>query len=172
MSRPVLRHVVPAAKRGALLFAVWLAVTGAEPGGLVFGLAAAALATLVSLRTLPPAGGAIRPGRFAALWPGFILRSIRAGADVAWRALHPKLPVHPGWIELDTSLAEGPARTLLGAEISLLPGTLSAGTRNGRLRVHALDDRVDIEAALRAPQQGLETAFSRGGTQGGDVRDD
>lgn len=38
----------------------------------------------------------------------------------------------------DAGLSEG-GRVVLGAELSLMPGTLSAGTRRGRLLIHLLD---------------------------------
>ena len=63
----------------------------------------------------------------AALFIGFFLfESIRAGFDVAYRTLHPWMPVEPDFFDYAIRLPEGQPRTLLISIITLLPGTLSA----------------------------------------------
>lgn len=148
-------------RRLGVLAAVWLALTGAAPGALAIGAFALAGAAALSLALLPPGPHPVRVWRFAALLPGFVARSVQGGLDVAWRALHPKLPIRPGWIELPTKIEGGPARMIFGAEISLLPGTLSAGSEDGALYIHGLDAGRDIEASLRPREAGLARAFSQ-----------
>jgi multicomponent Na+:H+ antiporter subunit E len=48
------------------------------------------------------------------------------GLDVAWRALHPALPIEPQFQRFRLHLPEGQPRTLMVSVLSLMPGTLSA----------------------------------------------
>jgi multicomponent Na+:H+ antiporter subunit E len=137
------------AKRAGLFALAWLILTGAAPGGLAVGAAAAVAATAVSLKLLPPSPRRAKIWALIALIPGFLWRSVLGGADVAWRALHPKLPVRPGWIDYPVKLQDGTARAMFGAQTSLLPGTLSAGVEGGSMRIHCLEvsDRTRGELA-------------------------
>lgn len=148
-------------RRAVLMLGVWLIVSEFALSGLPFGLCAAIGAAAVSLRVLPPRPAGFAPLRFLILWPSFLGRSVMAGFDVARRAVSPGPPVLPGWVEHESALPEGPPRTLFGAEISLLPGTLSAGTRSGRLHVHALDMSQETEAQLETWEAELQRAFPR-----------
>lgn len=131
-----------------VLFAVlWIVLTGAYPGGLYFALPATLAATWASLKTLPPrdrSGSALAALRLAI---GFLWQSVFGGIDVARRAFDPRMPLAPGWRLVRTRLPEGGARVALASEISLLPGTLAAGSRGDDLLVHCLDTRQDVAAA-------------------------
>lgn len=124
-------------KRAILFAVVWLALTGAAPDALAFGLPAVAVSVWLSLQLLPPVG-AMRLVRLVLLVPGFVAGSLGGGLDVARRALSPRLVLRPGWVEHRTRLPGG-ARVALGGELSLMPGTLSAGCHDGSLLVHVLD---------------------------------
>jgi multicomponent Na+:H+ antiporter subunit E len=122
------------------LLLLWLALHGIQ--ALHFGVAAAALGTAAGLLAAP---GDPCPLRLLRL-PGFILyflyHSLRGGVDVAWRALHPGLPVAPCFVEHPLSLPAGPPRTLMVSLISLLPGSLCVEVDEARQRllVHLLDE--------------------------------
>ncbi len=137
---------VSAAKRGALLAAIWAGLVRGDAEGLVLGLLAVPVAVWLSLQLLPP----IRPLR---LWqllrmlPSFHLRSAAGGVDVAARAFDPRLPLRPGWVVRPVPLPDG-GRVALGADLSLMPGTLVAGSDGERLLLHALDSGAGPEAAL------------------------
>jgi multicomponent Na+:H+ antiporter subunit E len=91
---------------------------------------------------------------------GFLLReSIRGGWDVAWRVIHPRLPVAPGFIRFATVLPEGPARHLFANVVSLLPGTVAAGFEGDRVIVHAIDVNSGAEPALRAVERRVARLF-------------
>ncbi|TGY88526.1 cation transporter [Marinicauda algicola] len=154
-------HLATGLRRTGVLAAVWLALTGAAPDALAAGALALALAVPLSLVLLAPAPHPVRLARFAALAPGFLARSFQGGIDVAWRALHPDLPIRPGWIEFPTRIEDGPARLIFGSEISLLPGTLSAGSEDGALYVHALDASGEVEGSLRPREDAMARAFSQ-----------
>lgn len=142
-----------ALKRFIAFALLWLILTAADPGGLATGLLAVAAATAASLVLLPPAGAAVRLLPLIAMVPGFLARSVAGGIDVAWRALHPRLPLDTGWVVYRMRLPPGAARASLGSEFSLLPGTLVAGSAADRLYVHCLDRGQDPR-----PQLGREEA--------------
>lgn len=131
------------ARRALLLGLVWFALTGPDPGALLPGLLAVAAGCWVSLRLLP----------------GFFWRSLIGAADVALRALHPRMPPQPGWVELPTTLPGG-GRVAPGGSFSLMPGTLVAGTRQDCLLVHCLDTTRPEEAAVRADERALAEALA------------
>jgi multicomponent Na+:H+ antiporter subunit E len=145
-------------ERLALFAGVWIVLTGGA-GKPFLALVAIGAAALVSLRMLPPGGRRIAPvamGRFLA---GFLARSVAGGVDVAWRALHPRMPLAPGWRVLPTGLPEGGARVAFETELSLLPGTLSAGSHGDAILVHCLDVRGDVPGAARAEEARLAAAL-------------
>lgn len=138
--------LVAAGRRLAVFAALWLFLTGGE--AVLLTLAVAPAAGWLSLRLLP----ATRPLRLWALLamaPGFVGRSLLGGLDVARRALDPRLPLDPGWIEVEVDLPDG-GRVALGGELSLMPGTLAAGSDRGLLLVHVLDRTQDVEGAVRS----------------------
>lgn len=129
-------------------------LTGAELKGLAVGVVAVPAAVWLSLRLLP-ARHPLSLWHFARHVPSFISGSLLGGLDVARRALSPRMRLHPGWIEVPVRLPDG-GRAVMGWELSLRPGTLAAGTRDGRLLVHLLDTRAGFERAI----PGEETAIA------------
>jgi multicomponent Na+:H+ antiporter subunit E len=153
-TRPTLAWRALIATKRFLLFAgLWLVLTGAALDGLGFGLAAALAATWLSLVLMPPASREVSLLSLLPLVPGFVDRSIRGGFDVAWRALHPRLPIHPAWYVHETGLPPGGARVALGSIVSLLPGTLVAGSFGNRLYVHCLNADAGIKRAVAAEER-------------------
>lgn len=147
-------------KRFMFLALLWVVLTTAANEGLWLGLLAAVGATWVSLVLLPP-GKPVKVLALMRMLPGFVWRSLLGGVDVAWRALHPRMPLKPGWLLLPTALPEGGARVALGSEISLLPGTLVAGTRDGMLLVHCLDLDQPVEGAVRREEDLIGVAIGQ-----------
>jgi multicomponent Na+:H+ antiporter subunit E len=140
------------AKRFVLLFGLWLALTLNDPSAWIVGALAAGAAAGVSLRLAPPRNRALRLANVAALFPGFLWRSLLGGADVAWRAFHPRLPLRPKWIDYPVRLPPGAPRVSLGSELSLMPGTLAAGADGDILYVHCLDSAQPVEAQIGAEE--------------------
>lgn len=138
-------------KRTLLFALLWLVLTSADPKGFGFGLVAVAAATWLSLVLLPAAGRQLSLVMILPLVPGFVWRTVRGGIDVAWRALHPRLPIRPGWYVHRTALTSG-AKVALGSVVSLLPGTLVAGSTGDRLYVHCLDLDADIAGQVAAEE--------------------
>jgi multicomponent Na+:H+ antiporter subunit E len=122
----------------ALLLPVWLVLDGL--GSLWVGVLAAALGGLVGALVAPAISYGWRPSQLLSFAGYFVLESLRGAFDVAWRAMHPGLPITPRLSDYEIALPEGKPRTLFVGVVSLLPGTLSADlSTDGRtLKVHAI----------------------------------
>jgi multicomponent Na+:H+ antiporter subunit E len=126
--------------RGSLFLGLWIVLSGVGLGGFVVGVATAAAATWLSLRLLPPGGGAVRSARLVVYTLHFVGQSIAAGVDVARRAFDPRLPLSLGSVRYRPRFGSRTARSAFGTLMSLVPGTLPAGSEpSGTLVVHCLD---------------------------------
>lgn len=141
---------------------VWVVLAGTGVEAVAVGLVLVPLALALSLKLLP-GGVPVRVWSTMRLLPHFVLKSVIGGIDVARRAFDPRLPLNPGWIDIRVDLPEG-GRVALGGELSLMPGTLSAGTSDGRLLVHVLDRDQDVESAIREEERRLRLTI--GGADG------
>ncbi|TCZ64834.1 Na+/H+ antiporter subunit E [Roseicella aquatilis] len=151
--------------RFAAFLGLWLVLSGSDPAGLVVGLAAAALAARISLRLLPPAGGAVRPGAVLRLGLLLLRDSLAAGLDIARRALDPRLPIRPGLVPVPLRLSSG--RDAFRLVASLQPGTLPVGMNaEGRLLVHALDTRLPVAAEAGRTEALVAAALGRDAPHG------
>jgi multicomponent Na+:H+ antiporter subunit E len=154
VTRPSLpRRVLTLGKRFGIFAGLWLVMSGAAVDGLGFGLAATLAATWLSLVLLPPGTRRVSLLAMLPLFPGFVDRSIRGGVDVAARALHRHPPIRPGWYLHETKLPPGGARVALGSVVSLLPGTLVAGSFGDRLYVHCLVADEENVRAVEAEER-------------------
>ncbi|MGY6552522.1 MAG: Na+/H+ antiporter subunit E [Erythrobacter sp.] len=134
--------------RSVLLGAIWLALVAGDTQGILVGLVIVPLAIWLSL-ALVPARNPLDLWRLALHLPRFVAGSVAGGVDVARRAFAPAMPLSPDWVRVKVALPDG-ARAALGAEISLMPGTLAAGADEDGLLVHLLtsdDDRAASEIA-------------------------
>ena len=79
----------------------------------------------------------------------FIWECVKANFDVAYRVLHPAMPIKPGIVRIRSVLKTDTGRTVLANSITLTPGTLTMEvTDDGTFYVHLLSVRtVDEEAA-------------------------
>lgn len=125
------------------LFAVWLALNAWTAWPL--GIAVAALGAALGATLAPGEPSRWRPWRLLSFAAFFLRESLRGGVDVARRALHPKLPVSPHFVDFKLDLPPGPPRTLMVSLVTLLPGSLSADfdAERGILCVHLLASRRD-----------------------------
>lgn len=81
--------------------------------------------------------------------PLFTYYCLLANFDVAYRVLHPALPIEPGIVKVKTTLTNTTAKVALANSITLTPGTLSVEmTDDGYLYVHWIKVRTtDVEQA-------------------------
>ncbi len=96
----------------------------------------------------------LEPQRYGwALAYFFVLAAyiVKANLEVAYRVLHPAMPIRPGIVRVKTKLRGPAARTILGNSITLCPGTLTLDIwEDGTMMVHWIYVRSeDAEEAAR-----------------------
>ena len=82
--------------------------------------------------------------------PVFLWELIKANIDVAYRVLHPDLPISPGIVKVKTILKSDTALTFLSNSITLTPGTMSVDIDRdkGVLYIHWINVKAkDVEKA-------------------------
>jgi len=68
--------------------------------------------------------------------PIFFWEMFKANFDVAYRVLHPKMPIKPGIVQIKTDLKSDIAKLILGNSITLTPGTLTVEIIEDNLLIH------------------------------------
>jgi multicomponent Na+:H+ antiporter subunit E len=145
-----------------LWFLVWLFLSW--PPSAKDVICAALVSLFVSFMTLdlfmPPrtsAQGApskLDPLRFARRCGWFFLYSVvfiwecfKANIDVAYRVLHPELPIRPGTIRVKVGLKSNIGLTFLANSITLTPGTtcIDVDKENGYMYIHWLFVKDDAD---------------------------
>lgn len=149
--------------RGLAFFGLWLVlIQSVKAGDVAFGACAAITATWVSLRLAPPASGCLRFTSLLLLLPHFLWQSVRAGVDVARRALSPRVDLHPGLVTCPLGFPPGQARNTFATITSLLPGTVPCDEAGGDLVYHCLDTTQPIVEQLWEEERRLRRALVAG----------
>ena len=125
-----------------VLFITWLLLTWSlDPEELIAGAAVAFLISFLFWDVFLKEGQRtiFKPKRF--LWlllylPVFFYYVIKANFDVAYRVLHPEMPINPGIVRVKTSLKTETGKTFLANSITLTPGTLTVDIVGDYLYVH------------------------------------
>ena len=84
--------------------------------------------------------------------PRFLWECVKANIDVAYRVVHPSLPINPGIVKVKTGLKSDTGLTFLANSITLTPGTMSVDVdrEKGFLYIHWIDVKdKDVEAATK-----------------------
>jgi multicomponent Na+:H+ antiporter subunit E len=66
----------------------------------------------------------------------FIWACLKANFDVAYRVLHPAMPIRPGIVKVRTTLRSEFAKTLLANSITMTPGTITVDIIGDDMYVH------------------------------------
>jgi len=149
----------------ALLFLLWILLVWpfeAVDGGvrlvameLVTGIFVALLVLLIMRSNIPEVFAVwLNPVRlfwFMVYAGVFLFYVIRANFDVAYRILHPAMPIRPGIVKVKTTLKTRAGIAMLSNAIALTPGTLTlyAG-ENGDLYVHWINVKAtDVAGATK-----------------------
>lgn len=143
--------------RGGVFGLLWWVLTGGEIGSWMIGAPTVLLATLASAALIPVAPWSV--SGLLRFIPFFIWHSLKGGVDVAWRSLHPRLPIAPDLVEYSLHLPPGLPRVFMANTLSLLPGTLSAELDDARLCVHVLDGRGSFPLVLEALEKRVADLF-------------
>ena len=150
---------IRACVRAAGFLVLWLVLAGADVADLSAAAVAVLAASWTSLRLLPPGSSRLSPSALAKLTLRFAYQSVAAGADVAWRALDPRLPLRPGFVRYPVRFPPGTARNVFTTLTSLLPGTVPAGAERGHLVYHCLDVDQPVMSQLAAEEAALARAL-------------
>ncbi len=75
---------------------------------------------------------------------------IKANFDVAYRIIHPKMPIKPGIVLIKTQLKSDIAKMILANSITLTPGTFTLDILRDKILVHWINVRTeDIDEATK-----------------------
>lgn len=124
-----------------ILLIIWFILTStfhwqeAASGAVISFFVALALHKRYRELGLPPIG--LKRIAFALIYLLVLFKEIIvANIDVAYRVIHPKMPIKPGIVVIKTSLRQDIAKTILANSITLTPGTFTLDIMNDRLLVH------------------------------------
>lgn len=96
--------------------------------------------------------------------PLFLWECLKANIDVAYRVIHPNIPIKPGIVKVKTILKSNTALTLLANSITLTPGTMSVDVdkNKGFLYIHWINVKdADIEIATKLIVKKFEDVLKR-----------
>jgi len=68
---------------------------------------------------------------------------IKANFDVAYRVIHPKMPIKPGIVIIKTGLKSDIAKVILANSITLTPGTFTLDIAGDALLIHWINVRTE-----------------------------
>ncbi|MFO7899419.1 MAG: Na+/H+ antiporter subunit E [Planctomycetota bacterium] len=140
----------------AVSFLVWLALTSSlRLGELLAGLGLCLILSLwlsgqYTRLGLPPLG-VKRIAFFIVYLLALFLEIVKANVDVAYRVLHPKMPIRPGVVVIQTGLRSDIAKMILANSITLTPGTFTLDVIGDKLLIHWINvkaETVDEATAL------------------------
>lgn len=152
-----------------IIFILWLLLTWSlAPQEVIVGaVLALLLSTLLHDVFLQAPGKLMQPGRY--LWfliylPVFFYYVVRANLDVAYRVLHPEMPIRPGIVKVRTSLKSDMGKTFLANSITLTPGTLTVDIVGDHLYIHWInivteDPQEETEVIVKKFEKYLRRIF-------------
>lgn len=123
---------------------------------LVIGVLAASVVAALSRNLFPAVS--LHPRRvfyFIVYIPALLWEIIKSNLDVAYRVLHPEMPINPGIVKVPVSLQSDYGKTLLANSITLTPGTLTLDVLGSNFYVHWLNIRT------HNPQEAAEIITGR-----------
>jgi multicomponent Na+:H+ antiporter subunit E len=140
--------------------ALWWLLTRGNGGSWLIGGPIIVLMAAWRLDEIQLSEARFHPGQLWYFIPFFVWRSLLGSCDVAWRALHRRLPIAPAVRPYLTQLpVAGPARVFFANTVSLLPGTLTASWTDDALYVHVLTDGPHVVAELRRLEHQVAQLF-------------
>jgi multicomponent Na+:H+ antiporter subunit E len=124
-----------------ILVLFWLLLTfDLRPANLVTGAVAALVATLFFGRFfVKGVSKFLQPARYFWLLVYifiFIWECLKANFDVAYRVLHPAMPIKPGIVRVKLNLESDIGRAFLAMSITMTPGTIAVDIINDHIYIH------------------------------------
>ncbi len=126
---------------------IWLLLTWSlNPQEVLAGVLLSGLVTALLSRLYRVEKKLFQPKRW--LWavlyvPYFLYYCVKANLDVAYRVLHPDMPIRPGIIKVKTTLKSEAAKVTLANSITLTPGTLTIDIEGDDFYVHWINITTD-----------------------------
>jgi multicomponent Na+:H+ antiporter subunit E len=124
-----------------VLMLIWLLFTfSLTVGSILVGAVCAALAAAIFGGYFPRGSRMfLHPHRY--LWAVvyifiFLWECIKANFDVAYRVLHPGLPIKPGIVKVKLNVNGEMARTMLANSITMTPGTITIDIIDDYIYIH------------------------------------
>jgi len=75
---------------------------------------------------------------------------IKANFDVAYRVIHPRMPINPGIVLIKTDLKSDSGKLALANSITLTPGTLTMDVKGENLLIHWINVKTtDTDEATK-----------------------
>ncbi len=147
----MLKHLSRYLATAGVLFCLWLLLTSTTNfqevvAGAVLALLVAALGykgfTRRGLRIFSP----WRLVHLLIYLPVFFWEMIKANFDVAYRVVHPRMPIKPGIVAIKTELKSDIGKLFLANSITLTPGTLTLEVEGEYLFIHWINVKdEDVE---------------------------
>ena len=82
--------------------------------------------------------------------PVFLWEMAKANLDVAYRVVHPKMPINPGIVKVKTKIQSEMGRTFLANSITLTPGTFTVDIKDEFLYIHWINVKYqDVDEASK-----------------------
>jgi len=132
----------------AMSFLVWLALTVSLEAQEALVGAGICLVLSLLLNTyylrlgLPPL--TVKRAAFFAVYVVVLLWEImKANLDVAYRVVHPRMPIKPGVVVIKTALTSDIAKMILANSITLTPGTFTLDVVGDRLLIHWINVKAE-----------------------------
>lgn len=145
----------------AIMFGFWILLSGYfDAFHIITGILSSLFVAFVSHDLLIGRGASFRRGvprvlRFIKYLPWLMLEIIKANIDVAYRTLHPSMPIDPRVVTLKTDITDEMGIVTLANSITLTPGTVTIrASKEGEFLVHAIsaeaaDSLLEGEMARR-----------------------
>jgi len=149
----MLKHLSRYAATAGALFCLWLLLTSTgEFQEVLAGVILALLVAGLGYKGFTRRGlGIFSPRRLVHLLiyvPVFFWEMIKANFDVAYRVVHPRMPIRPGIVAIKTELKTDIGKLFLANSITLTPGTLTMDVRGEYMFIHWINVKdEDVEKA-------------------------
>ena len=134
---------------------LWLVLTELNLTTWGFGLVGAIIAAILSMKLMPPSSTPTnwpQVFRFAGF---FLWGSLRGGVQVALLALQPRPDLKPQTKTLTLDSSNPQKQQALLTTLTLMPGTLGVGKQGQNVKIHVLNDEVDLEKEVQQVLQQL-----------------
>lgn len=125
------------------LMIFWILLAGTEISELIFGAIVSLLLAILFPRSSKLFGEFKISLKSIVSFIQFIFvftfELIKSNLDVAFRVVHPQMPINPGIVKVKTKLKSRLGRVMLANSITLTPGTLTVETDGEDYYIHWID---------------------------------